>query len=248
MSKIANNNFFEDKSIEDQGTKEPEKVKVGDTEFTSDELQELIGAGQKLREIEGKQGQPVEKILESWGKRGERLGEWKKATGAQKPEEFLKVAKEKEEKPQEQVDEEKIREQVLAEAKKFGLATTEEVERVVKQIYNENRAGEKVLVSVNKVLRVAKADGKPTTTPEKLLEFMADPSNPKDPEKAYKLMFETELEDWKAQKLGQLKKENMPIEKTTTAGAKEFTPPKLTNRDELREALKVAIRGEGGGQ
>jgi hypothetical protein len=112
--------------------------------------------------------------------------------------------------------------------------------------YEERRAGERLLGSVKRVLKEAAKDEKPTTTPDKLLEFMADPAYPKVPEKAYKMMFEHELEEWKTARINQVKKPNMFTETTSTAGAKEFTPPKLTNREDLRNALRVSIRGEGG--
>lgn len=232
-------NFFKDETGE---TEEPEKVKVGETEFSPEELQELIGAGQKLKEIETKQGQPIDEVLTSWGKRGEVIGQLKK----EKEEALVKLDKYENPPTPEQVDKEKIKEQVISEAREYGLLTKDEAQEMFVKTYEERRAGERLLASVKRTLREAKSDEKPTTTPEKLLEFMADPANPKDPEKAYKIMFEKELEEWKEARINQVKKPNMFTETTSTAGAKEFIPPKLTNREDLRNALRVSIRGEGG--
>src|SRR3990167_502304 len=107
------NKFFEDK--EEDKEEVSDKIKLGDTEFTQDELNELVGAGRKLKEIETKQGQKIEEVLTSWGKRGERLGEWKKVTGAQKPDEYLAKIKEEHDKTPEQLSREEMKAKVLAE-------------------------------------------------------------------------------------------------------------------------------------
>ena len=216
---------------------EPTKVKVGEAEFTSEELSGLVESGKRLKDIETKQGQPLDKILESWGKRGERLGEWKKATGAEKPEDFLKAKEAELNKPQEEVDREKLKANVIREAKEFGLLTREEALEEFNKIYETRRAGERMFSSVNKVLKKAQADGKPVCTPEELLEFMAHPDNPKNPENAYKLKFEKELDDWKSGQLSKMSKKGIFTKEETTAGGKEFTP-KAPTSENLTDVLK----------
>ena len=234
--------FFEDKEeVEEQ---EIEKIKVGDTEFTAEELQELVGAGKKLTEIEKKQGQPIDEILTSWGKRGERLGEWKKTAGAKTPQEFLKAKEAEKEKPKEVVDREKLKAQVLAEAREFGLATQEGVEKVIESKVNQILAGRDVMRKVVNTLTKAKKAGYPQATPNKLLEFMQDRNNPADPEKAYKLMFEKEIEDVKAKKLESIKPKGMVTQAQSTAGGKEFKPQKVT-KENLREAFREVLSREG---
>ena len=232
----TNQDTGQDKTEGSEGG-EPTKIKVGESEFTTDELQGFVESGKKLKDIETKQGQPVEKILESWGKRGERLGEWKKATGAEKPEEFLKVKEAELNKPQEEVDKEKVKQQIIAEAKEVGLITKDEAVEMMKQVYQENRSGEKMFSSVNKVLKKAEADGKPICTAEELLEFMANPDNPKDPEKAYKLKYEKEIDEWKVEQLNKMKKPGIVTETKTTAGGKEFTA-KAPTSENLTDVLK----------
>ena len=119
---------------------------------------------------------------------------------------------------------------------------------MIEELYTTRRSGERILASVNKVLRQANSDGKPVTTADKLLEFMADPSNPKDPDKAYKLMFEKELEDWKQKRIESLKKPTMLTETKSTAGTKQPEIKIPSNREELRNALRIAVRGEEGVQ
>lgn len=236
---MANNDFFNDDKQE-----ETEKIKLGDQEFSTDELNELIGAGKKLKELEEKQGQPVEDILTSWGRRGESIGELKK-----KNEEYEKELDRLKNPPaKEVVDQENLKKEVLGELKGYGVLTKDEVQAMINDIYQTNRSGERLLAQVKRVSREAKADGKPEVEPEKLLEFMADPNNPKDPEKAYKVMFDKELEEWKENRINQAKKPNMMTISKTTAGAKTFEPKKIGNKDELRSALTSVMFGEGGAQ
>src|SRR3990170_1611613 len=117
---MADSFFKEDK--EDKGEQEEqEKIVLGVDEFTQEELETLVGKAKKVTEFEEKQGQSWEDVTRSWGKRGERIGEYKKA------EEELKARLEKLENPptKEVVDQEKVKEQVLAEAKSLGIITKE---------------------------------------------------------------------------------------------------------------------------
>jgi hypothetical protein len=247
---MSNNNFFEDS----EETQEPEKVKVGETEFSSDELQELIGAGKKLKEIEEKQGQPVDEILTSWGKRGELLGKYKSLTGTKSVSELEeRLAKEKELKDnpptEDQKSQEELERQVRAELEKYGVVTEDKLSKMgvlTKEEYENIEAGKRMLRDVKKVIREAKDDGKPETTPEELLKFMRDPANPKDPRNAYDIMFKKQLEDWKQGRIEQVKKPAMATITQSTAGAKqpEFKVP--SNKEDLRKSLTAVLNGEGG--
>lgn len=217
----------------------PVTVKLGDTEFTSQELEDLVGAGRKLKEIEQKQGQPVDDILRSWGRRGEVLGKYKKLTNTETPDELeasFRRPTQSQEVPA-TLDEEAVKKQVISEAKKFGLLTKEEAQELVNQVYQQNRAGEKLLNKTARILREAKAEGKPSVELDKFLEYMADPANPKDPQKAYKLMFEKELDEWKEKNLSTLRKPGM-VTDTTQPSIK--TPQ--SNRPQSADALKTALQ------
>lgn len=230
--------FFEDK----EENQEPEKIKLGETEFTQEELQELVGAGKKLREIETKQGQPVDEILKSWGKRGERLGEWKKVTGAKKPDEFLKKVEEEKSKTPEDLDREQIKQKVLQEAREFGLLTRDELSKagfMTKEDFEKIRKAEKTLSQVKKTIRSNSKKGYPETTPEKLLEFMADPNNPADPKVAYEVMFKDEIRQKDMEKLQSIKGKPIYTDKGSTAGSKEFSPEKPKDLEGLRKAMEV---------
>jgi hypothetical protein len=232
--------FFEEK--EENNEQETDKIKLGETEFTQDELNELVGAGRKLKEIESKQGQPIEEVLKSWGKRGERLGEWKKATGAQKPDEYLAKISEEKNKSPEQLSREEMKAKVLAEAREYGILTKEDLQVdnfLTKQDYEKIRSGEKTLNAVRTTIKKNVRMGYPAVKDEDLLKFMSDPKNPGDPKNAYKIMFEKEIKEVDMKKLNTLKGKPIYTDSKQTAGGKEFTPKKPTNLEGLREAMKV---------
>ena len=211
-----------------------EKITIGGVEYQTQEVDDLMGAGKRLKELEEKQGQPVDDILKSWGRRGEEIGNYKKQveelTG--KLTELSKPPK----KEGEALTEAEIEAQVKAEAKKYGLLTSEEARELATEIYNNNRAGERLLARTNRVLKEAKKDGRPVVETEKLLEFMADPNNPKDPQNAYEIMFKKELKDWEKTQVGKLKNKGM-VTDTSATGNKEPERKTIVGEDALKSAL-----------
>jgi hypothetical protein len=56
-------------------------------------------------------------------------------------------------------------------------------------------------------------------------------------------MFKKEIREIEAEKLSQLKGKPMYTDTKSTAGGKEYEPPKITNADSLRNALKEHFKG-----
>lgn len=228
------------------------KIKLGDSEYDMDQVQGWVEKAKAIEDFETKQGQPWDEVVKSWGQRGEVIGKFKKATGAETPEE-LQERRAAEEKSA-----------LESRANSGQELTAEEQEKLAKetltkylndlgyvdktsfdQMYHERRSGEKLLNQVGKILKTAEKEGKPTTTVEELLTFMADPSNPKDPEKAYKLKFEKELDDWKEQKLSSLKKKEVQTEPTSQAGvSREPDIRPASTKEDLRARIREALRSE----
>lgn len=217
-----------------EDSKTEEKIKIGEVEYSTQEVDDLMGAGKRLKEMEEKQGQPVDDILKSWGRRGEEIGNYKKQVEElnSKVAELSKPPK----KEGEALTEAEIEVQVKAEAKKYGLLTSEEARDLATEIYNNNRAGEKLLSRTSRVLKEAKKDGRPVVEVEKLLEFMANPDNPKDPQNAYDIMFKKELKDWETAQVGKLKNKGMATE-TGTSANKEPERKTIVGQDALKAAL-----------
>ena len=210
----------------------PSKIKVGEVEFSQEELNDLIGSGQKLKELEKTQGQPIDDILSSWGRRGETIGTQKKQI-----EDMTKELEDFKKPKVEPTDEEVTQEEIIAQAKKLGLLTMDDAKNLADEIYRNNRAGEMLLDQTNKVIEEAKKDGKPEITAEELLEFMADPNNPKNPEIAYEVKFKKEIKEWESKQLDTLKTKGMDTE---TKLPLEKVPERksLYGKDALKGALE----------
>ena len=228
--------FDTDNKEQNMDTQDPnlEKVKIGDSELTLSEIEELVGAGRKLKEIEDKQGQPVEEILTSWGRRGEVIGEQKKQL--QELDDLKRSIDNKPVAPQSSEEDEKA--QIIAEARKYGLLDKDEAQKMFAELYQANRAGEKLLSQTSRVVARARREGKPATTVDELLQFMADPSNPKDPEKAYKLKFEKELDAYKEAQLNKLRKPDFFTTQESTAGSRQPERQLPKNQEELIRQLQ----------
>ncbi len=230
-----------------EGSEEVSKIKLGDTEYDTNQVQGWVEKAKALEEFETKQGQKWEDVKESWGKRGEVIGKFKKLTGVETPEELeeRRSAEEKEEKakleskagsgedltPEEQ--DKLVKEALTKQLKDLGYVSKDEFD----QLYQERRSGERLFSQVNKVIKKAESEGKPSISAEDLLLFMADPNNPKDPDIAYKVKFEKELDDWKTNQLSKMNKKGIITEDKTTAGGKDFTP-KAPTSENLTEVLK----------
>jgi hypothetical protein len=238
------NKFFEDKEEEQEEVSTT--VKVGDAEFSQEELDELIGAGRKLKDIEAKQGQPIDEVLKSWGKRGERLGEWKRVTGAKKPDEFLAKVNEEKAKTPEQLTKEEMKLKVLAEAREYGILTREDLKLdslMTREDYEKIKHGEKTLRDVKRTISKNVRSGYPATSTEALLKFMSDPKNPGDAKNAYDVMFKNEIKEVDMKKLNSLKGQPIYTDNKQTAGGKEFKPKKPSDLDSLRKAMSTHMQG-----
>lgn len=209
---------------------EAEKVKVGDKEFTQDELSRLVGLGSTAAELESKWNTKIDSLMPSYTKATQQLKDYEEQLEAFK--------KEKEEKKSATPDE-------MAEARKllkeqFGVLTRDDFETEFRSRYEVEKAAEKLNGQLDKLAKdIDGVDGRPPFKPEDVLRYMAD-NNLKDPNLAYKIKFEKELDGWKEKQIQSVKKPGLITEKTAGAGVKtpEAVVPTRTN---LVELLKEAL-------
>jgi len=103
--------FFEDKNKTD----ETPKVKVGDKEYTQEELSGLVGLGETAKEYETKWNRKISEFYPDYTQKSQRLSELEK-----KDAERARVADEQLKREQEEKDKE------LAERQEAGKLTPEE--------------------------------------------------------------------------------------------------------------------------
>lgn len=215
-------------------------IKVGDTEYTPEELEGLIADGKFKRDIEEKQNTKIDRVLPEYTKLTQEKSSWEKDK-----EDYLKLKYEKEQasKPQPEFDEATIA-KAQEEARKLGLFTKNEVEQYVSEnfpkFYSQQRAADKLIDSMEGLEKeIDGSDGRPKFVLNEVLEHIRE-TGIKDPLKAYKDKYETELDTWKEKKLSGSKRDGIYSESSSSAGGKqpvEVRPTRANLGKLVREAL-----------
>lgn len=208
---------FFDKQEQTEEVTEPEKIKLGDKEYTQEELSQKVGLGEKYQELETKFNTKLDKVVPDWSRASQEAAELRK----------FKEQVESERK----ANENKPEIELTAEQKDTARKQLVEIlgyEPMKQEDYQTFRSMEKLIDDVKSTVNEAKEKGEPNTTPEELAAYMDD-NGIKNPRKAYKLMFEEQLDKIKEQKLSSIKPSGINTITQTTAGSKQPKPVKVTN-------------------
>lgn len=209
---------------------EEERIKVGDREYSQEELSRLVGLGSTAQELESKWNTKIDSLMPSYTKATQQLKEYEEQLEALKRDQEAKRSATPDE---------------MAEARKllkeqFNVMTKDEFETAFRSRYDVEKAAEKLNVELDKLAKdIDGKDGRPPFKQEDVLRFMAD-NNLKDPNIAYKIKFERELDAWKEKQIQSVKKPGLITEKTSGAGSKS-PDPVVPNRANLVELLKEAL-------
>ncbi|MFZ5845298.1 MAG: hypothetical protein ACOY0S_02410 [Patescibacteria group bacterium] len=234
----------EDKKKKEEETQEPEKVKVGEKEYTQEELSNLVGLGEVAQEYETKWNRKISEFYPDYTQKSQKLAEFEKKQleiDALRTEEEEKKLKEKAEKKEELTPEE-TKKLVLEEADKFGLIHSGNVYQFIANFL----AARDLREDAEAIVALAEEEGKPKTTVNDLIAYM-DETGIKTPGLAYKAKFEKELEEWKAKKVEEIKEEKMQTMDASTAGSKEYQEKKPQSFDELSQAMKSYLQNRAQG-
>lgn len=231
----------DDTKVQETTTVEqPQPIKLGDKEYTQDELSKLVGLGEIAREFETKWNRPISEFYPDYTRKSQELADLKR----EREEESKRALEEKSRSGQE-LSAEEARELALQEAKRLGIVTRDEFSTEVNKAVSDVLAARDLISDVEAVISKAEEEGKPKTTTTDLLKYMEE-TGFKNPEKAYKDMFESELEQWKEKKLKEIKPAGMETQETTNAGGKQPPAPSTLTKDTLGQAIRDALtRGHG---
>lgn len=223
--------FFDEKKEEEQA-QEPELVKLGDQEYKPEELEAMVGVASKVKQFEEKAGTDFDGLTSSWGKRGEEIGKLKK--------DLEEATKEPEPEPEPTPEGELSPQEVKAQAQKLGLMTQDEFDTKLDEKLTLREQGQNILKSCSKMeKKIDGKDGRPAFKTDEVLEYMKE-TGVKQPNLAYKLKYEPELDSWKEEQLSGKKPSGLVTEQGSDAGGKE--PPKVkTNYDNLDDHVKEAL-------
>ena len=221
--------FFEKPAEE---TPAEESFKLGDKEYSQEDLQKLVGLGEMAREAETKWNTPINKVFPEYTKATQKIKEYEAQIAEYE-------AKKPEERPLPNA-------QLTAEQKdeaKRQLAELGFGEDQYRRIVREELAAKDLILNVNSLVEAQTKAGNPATTSQDLLTHMQE-TGIKDPKKAYKDMFEEELDAIKEKKLATIRPQGMVTTEASTAGSKMPSTIKV-NRANIAQIVAEALGGQG---
>ena len=214
---------------------EVEKVKVGEAEYTQDELNKLVELGKIGQEAEERYKTKIDRVWPEYTKTRQELKQLQEEMEAGK----RQAVEQKAQAGQELTEQEQV-DQMLAQAEKLGLVTTRKAREVVLEVLEARD-----LLDTCKDLtgEFNGKDGRPAFSTQDILAHMQE-TGIKNPEKAYKDKFETELDRWKEDKLAKAKPKGVVSEESSPAGGKEPITKIPAGEDALRIAIRNQLYGE----
>jgi len=210
-----------------------DKIQLGDMEFDTDELQELVSAGQKLREFEEGQGQSLEDMNKSWGRRGQQIGELKQ----QIQEYESKLTSYTNPTTPESQEIEQAKQTLGNLMNELGYVKKDEILTEVNAI-NEGRALLGEMQSLESQKNPYGAEELPKFETQQILEHMQE-TGIRNPERAYKDLYMDEIAEWKAEEKMKSRPSGLHTE-SGNAGNKQPSEVKVTAQnleDMVRESL-----------
>ena len=243
-------NFFEKKEnveekVEEEKQEESpeeekeeiEKIRVGEDEYTQDELSSLISLGKIGQEAEEKTKTKIDRIWPEYTKARQELKELKeKAEIEEKTKVEKKVA------AGEELSDEETIQQALEQAEKMGISTKRTLRNEIMGILE---ARDLLDTCKGMEKEMDGSDGKPAFKTQDILAHMQE-TGLKNPERAYKDKFEEQIDRWKEEQLKKAKPEGLVTEGASGAGGgKEPSAKKITGEDALRSVIRESLWGKG---
>lgn len=213
---------------------ELEKIKLGDKEYTQDELSQKVGLADKVSQLESKYNTKLDSV---WPEYGRSQNKVKELEGK-----IAEMTTQKKETGE--IDPTTAKEAIEA-AKKLGILTKEDgvmTKAEFAQMYAQQRETDNLLSTLSSHEKeINGTDGRPKFDKVDVLEYMRD-NGIKDPMKAYKLKYEQQLDQWKTTEIGRAKSKGMYT--TTQAHGNKQPADVKPNKDNLNDLVAEALRGE----
>lgn len=228
--------FFEEKPQVETAPEQPEetKIKLGDREFSEKEASDLIRLGEIARESEEKYDRPISKYWPDYTKTKNELASLKEELARRDEAPAMTT-------PVGEMTPAQAKAQAIKQAEELGLLHTGNVQQYIDQRIEAHNLMQETERLVGKVA----AEGKPTTTVDAILEHMVE-TGIKSPEKAYKDMYETQLDAWKENQLKKVKPEGLTTQETSSAGSKAPETLSIKSENDLRNSLNSLLNSSAG--
>lgn len=220
----------------------PEKIKIGDTEYSMDEASALISLGKIGKEAEEKFNTKIDRV-------------WPEFTKAQNDKRDLqaklddlnsKMSTAQTQVATGEITLDEATKQAREAAKKLGIVLDDDLPNMMqskfREFYIQERAAEKLLDEADSLqTEYDGTDGRPPFKTEEILKYMAE-TGIRNPEKAYKDKYETEIDSWKEKQISGSRKPGLTTETASTAGSKKPDEIRVT-RDNLNKLVSEALEG-----
>lgn len=239
--------FFEkdnEQEGEEQEELEMEKVKIGDEEYTQDELANLVGLGKIAKEAEEKFSTKIDKVYPEFTKKSQLVKDYEAKikdleTQASQAQQKVRL---------DPTDEVAVKEAKEA-ARNLGILLKDDLAEMgivtksdFRNYYNEVREAEKLLDNMRTLeTKYDGKDGRPRFDTESLLEYMTE-TGIQNPEVAYKIKHEEDLSTWKEQQIAKARKPGYDTIESGS-GAKQPGTVKVT-RDNIDKLVGEALEGK----
>ena len=219
-----------------QATQEPSTIKLGDKEYSQQDLERLVGLGQTAAELEDKWNTKIDRLYPEYTQSRQKLSEYEKREQTRQ----LQEQQQRYQQPNYQPSQEELRQQALAEADRLGLIHQGNISQYVMNYMQANQ----LISDADAIASEAESEGKPRTTAADIISYM-DENGIRNPETAYKLMYERELDEWKERQLDSVRPKAMYTETSSNAGSKMPQEKSLkgVKESELVELVGEALRG-----
>lgn len=229
--------FFTEETQTPTETPEIEKIKLGDKEYTQEELSGLVGVASKVQELESKYNTKFDKVWPEYGRSQNEVRTLK--------EELEKIKSQKPVDNNGEIDPE-VTKQALEQARKIGLVTREDFKDFMREnfrdLYKVERETDTLVTELNRLEKdISGADGRPKFDKIAVLEHMKNEGF-KDPMKAYKDMYEPQLDEWKTRQLSKARTSGFTTINQSSIGNKQ--PPEVkATRDNINQLVDEALDG-----
>jgi len=243
LSKALGTNDDNQDSSQNQSSTDDnsQKIKVGDAEYTQEEINSMVGVAKQVSETEKRYNTRLDRVWPEYGRSQQRIKE-------------LETELESARKPKVEVpaDEAQQIEEAKRAAKKLGILTKDDLTELgivtrndFDNYYRVQRETERILDEAGDLEKeIDGNDGRPPFKKEEILEYMQE-TGVRNMEVAYKLKYETQLDAWKDSKLGSAKKAGINTMQSQGSGSGNKKPADIKiTKDNLNALVQEALEGK----
>lgn len=221
-------------------TPEPNTVKLGDKEYSQDELSQLVGLGETAREYEKQWNRPIKDFYPDYTRKSQQLAELERQQQQAQQQQLQQKAQDN------QLSPEEARSLARQQAKDLGIPLVEDLDEILNQKMADAMAGQRLISDAENLVSQQSSKGLPSVELTDLLAYM-NGNNPTGtrfgtPDMAYNDMFSKEISSWQEQQLASLKPQGMVTNDLSQAGGNSLPPAtSITTREALTKAINESL-------